>query len=108
MRIPCVVVTVVLVNQTGCCVMAALTVLTLSPAGVPSALRFMPGLLDAVKSAVLREAAQLFDKLIFVAGKVSSHLDNLVLARVTQQPCRQPYVCSMAVVRMTSSLQPSC
>jgi hypothetical protein len=40
------------------------------PAGVPHALRFMPGLLDAVKSAVAREAAQLFDKLDFVAKKV--------------------------------------
>lgn len=41
-------------------------------AGVPTALRYMPGLLDAVKAAVSREAAQLFDKLAFVANKVSS------------------------------------
>jgi len=40
-------------------------------AGVPTALRFMPGLLDAVKGAVAREAAQLLDKLAFVASKVS-------------------------------------
>jgi hypothetical protein len=30
----------------------------------------MPGLLDAVKAAVAREANQLFDKLAFVASKV--------------------------------------
>lgn len=43
-------------------------------AGVPTALRFMPGLLDAVKAAVGREANQLFDKLAFVASKVGSVL----------------------------------
>lgn len=43
---------------------------TLSTAGVPTALRFMPGLLDAVKSAVGREAGQLLDKLAYVAYKV--------------------------------------
>lgn len=39
---------------------------------MPHALRFMPGLLDAVKSAVAREAAQLFDKLSYVANKVGT------------------------------------
>lgn len=47
----------------GCCP-------SVYPAGVPHALRFMPGLLDAVKGAVAREAAQLFDKLAYVANKV--------------------------------------
>lgn len=39
-------------------------------AGVPSGLRFWPGLMDAVKGAVGREAEQLFDKLAYVADKV--------------------------------------
>jgi hypothetical protein len=50
--------------------MSGVAVWTASATGVPTALRFMPGLLDAVKSAVAREASQLFDKLAFVAGKV--------------------------------------
>lgn len=41
-------------------------------AGVPTALRFMPGLLDSVKAAVKREAAQLLDKVYYVAQKVST------------------------------------
>ncbi|KAF8058339.1 hypothetical protein HT031_005656 [Scenedesmus sp. PABB004] len=40
------------------------------PKGVPPALRFMPGLLDAVTGAVSREAAQLLDKIQYVAAKV--------------------------------------
>eukprot|EP00775_Hariotina_reticulata_P004649 gene4649-4902_t len=40
------------------------------PKGVPSSFRFMPGVLDAVKGAVEREAAQLFDKMQYVASKV--------------------------------------
>jgi hypothetical protein len=39
-------------------------------AGVPSGLRFMPGLMEAVKGAVRREAAQLLDKVHYVASKV--------------------------------------
>lgn len=39
-------------------------------AGVPSGLRFMPGLLDAVRAAVAREAGQLFDKIRYVTEKV--------------------------------------
>ena len=42
-----------------------------SPAGVPSGLRFMPGSMEAVKGAVRREVAQLLDKVHYVASKVS-------------------------------------
>jgi hypothetical protein len=71
-----------------------LAVLTLPPAGFPSALRFMPGLLDAVKSAVSREAAQLFDKLTFVAGKVRSiHINSARFqCKTTLKPSRQPHI----------------
>lgn len=51
------------------------------PKGVPTALRFMPGLLDAVKGAVAREAAQLLDKLAFVASKVRPGMCLLAAAR---------------------------
>ncbi|KAF6261798.1 hypothetical protein COO60DRAFT_723196 [Scenedesmus sp. NREL 46B-D3] len=40
------------------------------PKGVPSGLRFMPGLMEAVKGAVRREVAQLLDKVHYVASKV--------------------------------------
>eukprot|EP00883_Tetradesmus_obliquus_P007001 jgi/Sobl393_1/17573/SZX71393.1 len=39
------------------------------PKGVPSGLRFMPGLMEAVKGAVRREAGQLLDKVAYVASK---------------------------------------
>ncbi|KAF8068318.1 TPP1 [Scenedesmus sp. PABB004] len=40
------------------------------PKGVPPALRYMPGLLDAVRGAAGREAGQLLDKVQYVAAKV--------------------------------------
>lgn len=45
--------------------------------GVPTALRFMPGMLDAVKGAVKREAAQLLDKVYYVAQKVSAEAPDV-------------------------------
>lgn len=44
------------------------------------ALRFMPGLIDAVRSAVSRESEQLFDKLAFVAGKVGGGVAERVVS----------------------------
>jgi hypothetical protein len=41
----------------------------------------MPGLLDAVKAAVAREANQLFDKLAFVASKVGIAGCSLMLIK---------------------------
>jgi hypothetical protein len=58
--------------------------------GVPSGLRYMPGLLDAVKGAVQREAAQLFDKMQYVASKVRTdgrHLKQIPGVRVVRRLC---------------------
>ncbi|KIZ05074.1 hypothetical protein MNEG_2881 [Monoraphidium neglectum] len=41
------------------------------PKGVPSALRRLPGLMDAVQGAVARESGQMMDKLAFVEGKMA-------------------------------------
>lgn len=60
--------------------------------GVPTALRLMPGLLDVVKSAVAREASQLFDKLAFVAGKVRVILFGFSPHCVMQQDIALSYM----------------
>jgi hypothetical protein len=52
----------------------------------------MPGLLDVVKSAVAREASQLFDKLAFVAGKVPVILFGFPPHCVMQQDIALSYM----------------
>jgi hypothetical protein len=96
----CMMVTIALVIQLPSGAVVVLAVLTLSPAGVPSALRFMPGLLDAVKSAVSREAAQLFDKLMFVADKVRCTSEALVFSRMCCIEAVKTTTCAMQAGRM--------
>lgn len=57
----------------ACCCCCCCCNYQISP-GVPTALRFMPGLLDAVKGTVKREAAQLLNKIYYVSQKVRGQL----------------------------------